>query len=243
MVAFPAGTAVKGMTRQPALGIHEGCVTVRPESGLDSAFTVGTATYVTLTRAQAEQAWRLNLGGAERLVLTAASPYTLDGGKTLTLTDADPAKLVARVFPAPAGAPREGLFGVARPASVPAAPIFESKWEKKAPGEWSLTVDALPKGADNLWLTVDYVGDNAVFSVDGKAYTDNLYNGELWHIALRRFLRDGKPHTFAFRVAPFNALVRGLPKEALPKNEAEAKGVIRAVTVRPEVAVSLPIAP
>lgn len=241
--AFPAGTAVKGGTRQPALGTYEGYVTVRPEPGLDAAFTVGTATYVTLTRAQAEQAWRLNLGGAERLVIAAASPYTLDGGKTLTLTDADPTKLVARVFPAPAGAPREGLFGVVRPATVPAAPSFGAKWEKKSPGEWTLAVDALPKGADNLWLTVNYVGDNAVFLVDGKVYTDNLYNGELWRIALRRFMADGKPHTFTVRVSPFKPSVKGLPKEAFPKNDAEAKGVIRAIAVTPEVAVALPIAP
>lgn len=240
--AFPAGTAVKGLAREPALGAYDGNVTVRPEPGLDSAFTVGKATYVTLTRAQAEQAWRLRLGGAERLVLTAASPYTLDGGKTLTLTDADPANLVARVYPAPAGAPREGLFGVVRPTTVPAAPAFEAKWEKKAPGEWALTVDALPKGADNLWLTIKYVGDNAVFLVDGQVYTDNLYNGEPWRIGLRRFFLDGKPHTFTVRVAPFDPKVGGLPRSALPRDDAEAKGVIRAIDIVPEIAVALPIA-
>lgn len=235
--AFPAGTEVKG--RDLTLGAYDGNVTVRPAPGLDSAFTVGSATYVTLTRAQAEQAWRLNLGGAERLVLTPASPYSTDGGKTLTLTSTNPDDLVARVFPAPEGLKREGLFGEMRPEQAPKAVTFTPQWDKRTPGDWSLTLPALPEGAHDLWLEADYIGDWAEFHVDGKLYTDNRYNGETWRIGLRRFFADGKPHTFRIFATPFNAKIKGLAPSALPANDTEAKGAFRALRAVPEVAATL----
>lgn len=237
--AFPAGTEVKGLAKVPTLGTHEGNVTVRPEPGLDSAFTVGAATYVTLTRAQAERAWRFRLGSAERLVITPASPYTTDGGETLTLTAADPADLVAHVFPAPEDSAREGLFGVMRPTPPPTAITFAPQWEKHTSGDWSFTLPAFPEGAHDLWLEIAYAGDTADLLVDGTLYTDHRNNGEPWRIGLRRFFADGKPHTFRLTAKPFRANVKGLPAAALPKDGLEAKGAFRSVEATSEVAATL----
>ncbi len=75
-----------------------------------------------------------------------------------------------------------------RPKGVAIAPS-ETSFDSAA--KWAISVPRLPQSEtlSNLFLKVDYTGDVARLSSNGKVLTDNFYNGAEWTIGLRRFMR------------------------------------------------------
>jgi hypothetical protein len=72
-------------------------------------------------------------------------------------------------------------------------------------GEWRVTV---PQGAldglSDLYLDVDYQGDEARLLSGGRLLTDNFFNGTEWRIGLKRFLSASAPTTFSLQVLPLS---------------------------------------
>ena len=231
--AFPEGVKLSG----PGLrGKAEGVSTMVSTPGLRSAFTVtapngASATYVTLTRAQAEQAWRIRLAGKDRLLLSAADLWSTDG-HTLTLAARDPESLTVQTVVLEHGQP---TFAILHPVERPVPLAITPMWKEHSPSSYSLTwTGGLPKGVNDLWIDMRYIGNTAAFYVDGTLHTDHRNNGEPWRVGLRRFLGDGKPHTFRVDLEPYNPNVRGLPAHVIPQTPEEAKGCFRERVLVPE---------
>lgn len=128
--------------------------------------------------------------------------------------------------PVPIGPPAFGSKGV---AEAPAAGPLPNA------AEWAISV---PPGAMNglsgLQLQIDYQGDIARFSENGRLLDDNFYNGQPWTIGLKRFLRpDGSGH-FLLTIlplrkdAPVYLELPRLPAFA-PNGQADAINNIRLV--------------
>ncbi len=75
-----------------------------------------------------------------------------------------------------------------RPIGVAEAPS-DAEWAAVA-GTWHIHLigAALPSDVSNVFLRVQYVGDEArLVSADGSLLDDNFWNGEPWLVGLRRF--------------------------------------------------------
>jgi beta-galactosidase len=60
--------------------------------------------------------------------------------------------------------------------------------------------EKMPSGLNDLFLDFDYTGDTAMGFLQGELVCDHFYNGNPWHIGLKRFL--GKDKQFAFYLRP-----------------------------------------
>lgn len=70
-------------------------------------------------------------------------------------------------------------------AEVPSSDAFA------AAAKWQITIPSdFLNGVSNVFLDLDYSGDMAHLTVNGKLLDDNFYNGMPWNIGLRRFAND-----------------------------------------------------
>lgn len=192
------------------------------EAGRETTFQVTgknghKARIVLLTEKQAEDFWRVSLGGADTAMLSAADVFA--DGEGVHLRSVDPAKLTAMVF-ATGGqegakglwlaqtlrkiAPREIEFDWHKERDATARPAVRMGEVKgrKAPGPvapkegdfagaaaWTLTI---PKqsmdGLSDIYVRIHYAGDVARLYLDGRLLDDDFYNGRTWEIGLKRFL-------------------------------------------------------
>ncbi len=221
-----------------------GRLTLLPTTGLDQAFAVTgkngkQAVVVLLSRKQAEQSWRLNFRGKERLLLSNANLLINEDIMELcsdsnvmnlycfpALTEPDSIKTTKN----------HGLFSQTT-FSVPKANLL-TKVEKVSIHEWKVKIQSLPKNIKDIFLNVDYIGSTSDVLLDGKKYSDDLYNGKGWDIGIKRFL-DEKTHELTIRANAWDNEVKGIASENQPKNELESKGLIRKVTIIPEYIIRI----
>ncbi len=171
---------------------------------------------VLLSRDMARDAWKADLAGRARLLLSAADLYFTPDA--VHLSTSDPAKLTFDILPKPdttpagfAAAGAEGLFErystsvkpetitatveKLRDASVRPPVRIGQKEVAEAPeadafkgaAEWSIQVPAIASAAvRNAFLRITYRGDVARVFADGKLATDDFYKGTPLQIALGR---------------------------------------------------------
>jgi beta-galactosidase len=192
------------------------------------------STIVVLTREQAENLWKLNLAGKERLVLTPAQLYT--DGDRLTLLSSNVSDLKADLFPALEGtvtgfkdAGEDGVFrmytaqvaGLNLTAKVQelngpqADPPFKMGKEIvlapdnsafQSAAKWSIqTPNVKSDTISDIWLKITYEGDIARIYAGGKLLTDNFYNGQPWLVGLHRFPRTLLGQPLELRILPLQA--------------------------------------
>ncbi|MFI5096479.1 MAG: beta-galactosidase [Candidatus Acidiferrales bacterium] len=168
-----------------------------------------------LTREMAGDAWKVNLAGRERLLLSAAELYFTPSGVHLSATD--PSQLEFEILPKPDATPTgfiasgsHGLFEQyqthVRPEKIKATveklreadirpPVRMGQEVAEAPeaeafkgaAEWSIQVPAITSPAvRNVFLRITYLGDIARVYADGKFITDDFYKGTPLQIALRQ---------------------------------------------------------
>ncbi len=72
--------------------------------------------------------------------------------------------------------------------------LSEDKFSLALPGE-------KPEFLNNIFLKIDYQGDNGLAFINGKLIADNLYYGNNWEIGLKKFLelKDNKEMVLYFR--------------------------------------------
>src|SRR5208283_586373 len=170
---------------------------------------------VLLSREMAGNAWKVNLAGRERLLLSAADLYFTSNGVHLSTTD--PSQLEFEIFPKPDATPQgfvasgpRGLFEQyhtqVRPEKINARieklrdadarpPVRMGQEVAEAPeaaafegaAEWSIQVPAITSPVvRNVFLRITYIGDIARVYADGKFITDDFYKGTPLLIALRQ---------------------------------------------------------
>lgn len=82
-------------------------------------------------------------------------------------------------------------------------PRFSLKPETANSGSQKLFVslpEKMPSGLNDIFLDLDYTGDTAMGFLQSELVCDHFYNGNPWHIGLKRFL--GKDKQFAFYLRP-----------------------------------------
>lgn len=208
-------------------------------TSLEKAVTVTSklgkkAIIVLLTRAQAEQSWRFNFRGQERLMLSDAN-LLLDGN-TLEISSKK-GSAVLTCFPelktsfSKENVKKQGVFS--HHFLKFDQPKVEFKTTQHSAQEIIFYTFTSLIGIKDIFVNVDYIGSTAEISVDGVKYSDDRYNGKGWDIGLKRFI-DGKPHEIKIVAQKWDEGVKGIAPQYTPKNENERKGIIRSLHFEPE---------
>ncbi|MCL4395576.1 MAG: beta-galactosidase, partial [Chloroflexi bacterium] len=227
---------------------------VWPKLGRQYSFTLvaGDDTRVivtTLTRSEAEHAWKGTAWGAERVVHCEAD-VAFDRG-ALVVSALDKTNVDLTVFPpvdVPVGAetarvnaePRASCthLHVSMPAQEVHLQIVESgrgRYLVRLPaGAW--------RGGGDLFLTIDYEGDTGMAFVDGRLVADNFCNGLPWVIGLARLAPDlsGQELCLVFRPLRQGTL-RNISSNLSADYEFEGteKLSVRSLTARPQYSARL----
>jgi beta-galactosidase len=218
-----------------------------------------------LTEEEARQAWEARIWGAERLFLSSAG--LIFDGDNLRLQSLAPTMSFS-VFPSPPlGLPEtdDGPFAhftvnavphpvavdwrrLAAPGSAPPVRV-DAKGAAFAPddtafaaaaGTWEvhLAQDAL-RGAHEVFLRIDYVGDIGRAYLGGRLVDDDFYFGRPWEIGLSRFAPEVLEKGLTVKILPLrrDAPIY-LPKDRWPAFGASGQaGDIRGITAYPEYEV------
>ncbi len=250
--------------------------TVSVQPGTDCLLQVNSKTgqefaILTLTRHQALHLNRQDIFGRQRLVLS-DNDVMASGGK-LRVSQIGGAKLSFAVFPAPeaklvaesgslahAGGESDGVF------RRYAIKVSEVKPDIKIEGIGSAEVKIKSSTSalddvNDVFLRVNYLGNEATLKQDGVTLCDNLFNRTPWEIGLKRFREKLAGAPLVLAVTPpapileiinnqqVNSGVTNLtaPKAALLVGNYEVsssaaagtadQGYVAAVTVLPEYAV------
>lgn len=156
----------------------------------------GACELVTLTRAEALDAWKIRADGRERLIV-ASAPVVEDAGWLCFITRED---VAWRCVPDERGA----LHGtLAIPEASPNAHAQRTNVNYQC-HDFDLTL-RYDGDAPETFLRVAYEGSLAELFVNGEKVADDVYDGTPWEIGLSRF---GFPRKAALRVY---ALFEGMP--------------------------------
>jgi beta-galactosidase len=186
---------------------------------------------IVLSREMARDAWKANLAGRARLLLSAADLYFTSDAVHLSTTD--PSQLAFEILPRPDATPTgfiasgpDGLFeqyqSHVKSETVRATvkklrdakvrpPVRMGKEVAEAPeaeafngaAEWRIQVPAITSPAvRNVFLRITYMGDIARVYADGKLATDDFYKGTPFEIALRRFSAPEADETLRLQILP-----------------------------------------
>lgn len=171
---------------------------------------------ILLTEAEAEQFWRLPLGGQDTVLLSPADVFSDSDGVHLRSVETshisasiffpharenqpiwreqawkvEPRKIEFDWSSSRAAAPRPALRLVSnvpyRDRPMPSAP---EDADFAGSAAWTLKIPAQSMtGLSDLYLRTRYAGDVARLSLDGHLLDDDFYNGRTWEIGLKRFL-------------------------------------------------------
>ena len=252
--AFEAGT-LDGLEGDTGEVRHQaGLLVFQVEPGLEGSFSFTTAVgrrvrFTTLTRAQAEQAWRGPVWGAQRLLVSTADLFFKDGGLELRPIGTEAVTLT--VFPAvglalqvPGGSlePQAAALGSAFSLSVPSRqPSVQV--EQVMPARYYLTFTPdLADGISDAFLQIEYDGDTCGAYIDGQLVADNYNNGTPWLIGLKRFIPQVIEHGLVLAFRPLNrGTLKNIssPMASRAVFEGEQLFELKKVSLLPEYAVRL----
>jgi len=192
------------------------------QAGTESIITLQSLTgntvhCVTLTREQAENAWKADVWGCERLILSSADVTWTTDEMNLCITDQETVTFL--MFPdidgglefdgQPLTGRQDGIFtsytfSVPRqeiPLSVKALPDVEDgvrQWEI------NVAMDAMP-ALNDIFLRIDFEGDVGQLFLDDELVADWFYDGRVWEIGLKRFVDRLRAQPFRLRISPLLA--------------------------------------
>ena len=161
---------------------------------------------ITLTRNEALHAVKTTIDRKERLIISEGDAVTDMNGEVHLYTwvsDSEKEKVSSfRCFPALSKAP-DGFTAKSEGKeadSFSTGDVFalyekdekicceyKTGLEKVSEDEYRITVPGSLKGADELFLNVDYEAESAKMLKDGEVLTDSFYTGQEWEIGLKRY--------------------------------------------------------
>jgi hypothetical protein len=222
---------------------------------------------VLLTEAQAEQFWRVQLGGVDTAMLSPADVFA--DGDGVHLRSVEPSRIEASLFaPGAVGrgwrlwqerngkiVPRKIEFEWRNSREAATRPSIRmsarNKERPQAPEDvdfggaaaWSLKIPALPMaGLSDIHLRIHYAGDVARLISDGRLLDDDFFNGRVWEIGLKRFLPEAFGEELEVDVLPLpRTPAIYLDARAWAQMNAEGQTAkVMGVEVLPEYEVVLP---
>jgi hypothetical protein len=178
----------------------DGKVYVQVDPGAERSFTLTTTEgksvrVTTLTRVEAEHAWRGPAWGSERLIISNTNLFFSD--QSVELLSQGKAEMILTVFPVVTDWPLKARGGtltvdhqsVASRLRV-SSPVRKPEIQLKDCGagrfQLELDPDAM-SGLNDIFLQFDYVGDVGSLFLGGRLIADNYNNGTPWRIGLKRF--------------------------------------------------------
>ena len=189
------------------------------QPGPGSIITLQSATgrsvhCVTLSREQAENTWKADMFGRERLIISSADVTWTAEVLNLCITDRESATF--SMFPdidggletegQPLTGEQDGIFtrytcrvpGRGIPLSVASLPDTED-----GAREWGITVamDAMPELSD-IFLRIDFEGDVGQLFLGDELIDDWFYDGRVWEIGLKRFAERLRARPLRLRISP-----------------------------------------
>jgi hypothetical protein len=193
----------------------DGKVYVTVEPGADRGFRLtgldGKHVRVTtLTRTEAEHAWRGLAWGSERLIVSNADLFFQ--GQAVELRSQGETDITLTVFPpvndwklnADGGALTVEHGETSSRLSVRALP-GQSDIQLKDCGGGRFRLDLSPhvmSALNDILLEFDYEGDVGSLFMSGRLIADNYNNGTAWRVGLKRFLPEALAHGLVARFWP-----------------------------------------
>jgi hypothetical protein len=188
----------------------ESVITLQSKAG-------NTVHCVTLTREQAENAWKADVWGHERLLLSSADVTWTADEMNLCITDQETATF--SMFPdiddglevdgQPLTGTQDGIFmtytlSVLRqeiPVSVKSLTDAED-----GARQWEINVemDAMP-ALNDIFLRIDFEGDIGQLFLGDELVADWFYDGRVWEIGLKRFADRLRAQPFCLHISPLLA--------------------------------------
>ncbi len=230
---------------------------LRPRVGQNNHIDLTTAQgqalrITTLTRQEAEQAWKGEAWGAERLIISPANLTFVDGRVEARRTDS--AHWPLHIWP-PVMAPltvggaqsqqtadgSQTVLELSQPAAaVPLRmePVSDRKCVVRLP-------EGIPSELSDVFLRIDYEGDTGLAFIDGELVADNFNNGTPWRIGLKRFTRAQLQAGLCLVFSPVRqGTVRNVSSALAGRFEfeGEEKLVVHSISAIPEYRASVQLA-
>ena len=222
------------------------------EPGAERSFTLSTAEgktvcVTTLTRVEAEHAWRGPAWGRERLILSKADLFFSD--QAVELRSQGESEIMLTVFPAVTDwtlKARGGTLtidhdGIASQLHI-SMPTKQPNIQIKDCGEGRFQVDLDPdgmSGLNDIFLQFDYIGDVGSLFLGGRLLADNYNNGTPWRIGLKRFWPEALAQGLVARIWPLRkGQMQNISTPMANRMEFEGEEILRlfSFTVIPEYA-------
>jgi hypothetical protein len=172
---------------------------------------------VTLTREQAEHAWKADVWRRERLILSSADVTWADDELNLCVTGQE--TISFSLFPAidgglemdgkPLPGKQDGLF-TTYTLNVPRQeiPVSITTLPDAADGarQWEIHVatDAMPE-LNDIFLHIDFEGDVGQLFLGDTLVDDWFYDGRIWEVGLKRFADRLRTQPFRLCISPLLA--------------------------------------
>ena len=223
------------------------------QMGLESIITIEsqdgrTIKIVTLTRQQAENCWKAELWGQERLVISAGEVTFPDGALQICAVETE--YLSFSLFPnvdtrlqangQELDVAQAGIFAkyVVRqdqrniPVVAQEIPGDEHGWKQ---WEIAVPVDELTN-VNDIFLRIDFEGDIARLFLDQTLVADWFYDGRIWEVGLKRFADRLTYQKFRLKIFPllkFNQIYLEQP----PHYEQDSALTLKRVAAVPRYRV------
>lgn len=211
------------------------------------------AEVVLLSRDVSRDAWVLELGGKNHLVISKAMPLTLGNGRIQFVHKSSEEQVT--ILPAVSKVPvliGPGAVDVISDANATES-VFRIKQRRFAPDfsaemvtpvKLGVTIAGdLPPGVADLFLEIDYIADTVMAFMGNELVADSFYYGEPWRIGLKRFFGDEgwRSPLFHFRPMYPNApCLDDLSGSAIPEFENDEPVIlVNSVRLQPEYSTSL----
>lgn len=172
----------------------------------------GEVDIVVLSREEALSAYKFDLWGEERLIISGGSRLYVKDERLLSTSEGAEKWQVA-ICPAPTGADTiklnggesvektSGMFSVYELAVQPYEPTIAI--EKPSERHASLRiVSEWPSHVSDLFLQVEYDGDVAAAYIGDRMLTDHIHYGEPWLIGLKQYKDDLEDNDLRLSITP-----------------------------------------
>lgn len=182
--------------------IHKATITkIDVKAGFDSNFEIRATNgkqiiVTTLTRDQALNTAKVNISGKNHIIVTDAMLLVKEDKMVFRCTGNSNVKFWLYTDGSKNSVTYDGhaLSGIKTgfftgyEAKAPEVNI-SAKVEAHSKQRYSISVPAKSfNDIHELYLTFDYVGDNAMAFIDGRMVCDNFYFGKTWTVGLKRFM-------------------------------------------------------
>jgi hypothetical protein len=199
-----------------------------------------------LTQEQAHCAWKVQLWGQERLILTDA--LVLCQEQDLHLSWRGQESISLAVYPPVHEriAPARGLLSQTEGSFftqyVLTLPVYTADLHVQQLSEETISVgisSTALDGVDDVFLSIDYLGDMGNAYLDGKLVGDHFANGLPWEIGLKRLISPDEDREMLLHLSPLQenaTALRYFPTGMAfrPSSDGVTPIEVQSITIHPE---------